>query len=181
MVGIAGVVGTYWAGKRQAKVALKVARIQGQTQVTIANSDRHQRRIDASYMELRRVMSLTYDWVLQLYPLVSSADADPDPAPPDSSLQREAETLMVFWSPRIQQLMDDWRDVLLKITNLRIRIQLAKAANAEGDFSGEKWPDLLLQLRDEKQQLFNADDRVRAQMSRELRGEDTGEATVESG
>ena len=57
IVGVAGIVATLKAGNRQAKVAIDVARQQGDAQVATAREERQQRRLEASYMELLTALS----------------------------------------------------------------------------------------------------------------------------
>jgi hypothetical protein len=83
LVGVAGIAGTYWATRRQADAALTssresnenalaVARRQDEAHLAALREERLQRRLEMAYQELLVRLSQTWQWVLSVYPMMTS-------------------------------------------------------------------------------------------------------------
>ncbi len=164
LTGIAGILATYFASGRQHKAGLQLAR-----------EERLQRRLEAAYMELLAYLSHTYQWALSVYPLFTNSPQEytMPPMPPLPDPARTEALLTAYWSPRVQQLMQGWREVLGEIADTGTEIHTAQEAQSRG----EEYPgaaDAKKRLRRLKDQLWQSDQSIREQVRLELRGEHDG-------
>lgn len=178
-VGVAGIVATYMAGNRQQDSALAVTQQQVDGQIAVAREERRQRRLEAAYQELLAVLSHTYAWVLTVYPTWSKAGEYTMPPMPELPDKARTEALLTaYWSPRVQQLMDPWRDALTDVNNAGVAIAKYEDAVAKG--RGDDLADLALQSKRNlpgfRDAVWAADERLREQVRRELLGEHDGSA-----
>lgn len=168
--GVAGIVATYKAGARQQETALTVARQQAEAQLSTAHEERHQRRLELAYTELLMTLSHVYDWVLKVYPMMTqTAEEYTMPLMPELPDRIKAEAIMTaYWSAEVEQLLDDWREAVIKVRDAGIGIGLARTTEEHGQESGiDQW-DLVRDLPRRKESVWLADQRVRKQVRFEL-------------
>src|SRR3954468_19803155 len=75
VVGVAGVTGTWLAGRNQGQIALESARLGGESSRILAGEERHQRRIETSYQNLDRNLSVVHKLIGRL---VSTKTSGPE-------------------------------------------------------------------------------------------------------
>lgn len=178
VVGLAGIISTYLAGGRQQQTALAVVRQQTDVQVAVAREERQQRRLEEAYLETLTALSHIYYWVFAVYPPITQTPEQytmpPLPELPDNARKEAAWT--AYWSPRVEQLMDEWQLTVRKLQHAGMSISMARAAEAKGQQSGLDHPTLALELPGLKQAVVDADKSVRNQVRLELLGQSDGHA-----
>jgi hypothetical protein len=178
IVGVAGIVATYWAGGRQQETALAVARQQANLQVAVAREERQQRRLEEAYLELLSAVAMIHYWVFTVYPIITHKPEDytmpPVPEMPDYG-QKEA-MWTAYWSPRVEQLVKEWEAAVRELQNAGIALNIAHSTGKKGQESGIDQPALLKELPDRKNKVFEADKRIREQIRLELLGKNDGHA-----
>ena len=95
-----------------------------------------------------------------------------------TSPEREA-LLTAYWSPRIQEHMDEWNDKIRAIRSTGIDIETGRAAEEQGRGYPEMY-DALLGLPKLREDLWAIDKRIREQVRRELLGQTTGKSLARS-
>jgi hypothetical protein len=90
IVGVAGVTGTWLAGRSQGKAALDSARIAADSAQALAQDDRTQKRIETTYRDLDRNLSIIEALLRRLTPDASVGEwqdletLSPDHLPPST-------------------------------------------------------------------------------------------------
>jgi hypothetical protein len=174
---IVGVSGTYLAGNRQVKTSLDVAKAQGSIQATIAREERHQRRIEAAYTEIVAAITQVANWLDRLNSVFLDPGQADHPAEPEVPFFDSAyAATMVYWSPRVGQLVGDWGMVFGTVAST--------ARHIEG--SDTQWPPdedwasnrarALAEFDRDRMLLRRAHDVLFTQVSNELRGDHDGKA-----
>jgi hypothetical protein len=116
-VGVAGIVATYKAGSRQQNTALEVVRQQAEAQIAVAREERQQRRLEEAYLEMLAAITSIHYWVFTVYPaLTNTLDQFTMPPLPDLPDNARKEALWTaYWSPRVEQLMEDWEAAVRRL------------------------------------------------------------------
>jgi hypothetical protein len=179
-VGATGIVATYKAGARQRQTALAVTRQQADAQAAVAREERPQRRLEAAYIGMLAAVTNVFYWTHNVYPLLTrTAEEFTMPPIPDLPDIATSEALWTaYWSPRVEQLMNEWQATVLKLQSAGIQIGMGRSAEASGQTSGIDWAARLSDLPDLKQAVFAADKSVRDQVRLEFLGRHDGHAEV---
>lgn len=128
VAGVAGVYFTYRAGKQGRDHAEAVAINQTANARLLAIDARQQQRIENAYLEALNEAERVGHWAQLVYPFV---DTNPPQQPPVlPSLEDQAKTAAVihaFGSREVQQLLEDWRKVVVKMTTQASLIGMQEA------------------------------------------------------
>lgn len=171
IVGVAGVISTYLAGARQQRATLEVATQHIEASAEAAREERRQRRIESAYTDMLTALRRVYYWVFTVYPLLVQTPEQytmpplPEPADPAAS-----EALWgTYWSPRVEQLMDQWELAVRELRQGGWAVGSARPGSIDEVEAKNKLPEL-------KQAVVDAFKAVRSQVGLELRGESDGRA-----
>lgn len=179
IVGVVGVIATYKAGNRQQATALASVDKQVEGQLRGQREERRQRRLEMAYGELLTMLSETYQWARSVFPVFTSSPEEYRlPPMPDSAEPARREAIVTLaWSPRVQQLMDPWRDAISAVYGLGVAIQTELESDKRGGGfdSGEARKELPKRVHD----VWLADQVIREQVWRELNGDHDGSAEPE--
>jgi hypothetical protein len=177
IVGVVGVVTTYLAGWRQQKTTLTIATGQLEATAQAAREDRRQRRIEAAYTDMLTAMRRVYYWVFTVYPPMTQTEEEYTMPPiPELADPAASEALWsTYWSPRVEQLMDDWELAVRKLQLAGWTVGLARRPGPRGPGSIDE-VKVVSELPDRKQGVVDAYKAVRAQVNLELRGDSDGAA-----
>jgi hypothetical protein len=167
VLGVAGIVGTYWTGKRQAEATVKVAAWQIDAQVTIAREARQQQRKEAAYGKLLGVLIELERYAETVVSLTMDGQPPHDADPPEgfyASLAADGE-LAIYWTSTVRQLVDNLRGQLgaLNQALLLYHIHVNEAGHDDQELEEE-----LNSLWDRTAAVRLANTAVRDEMSREL-------------
>jgi hypothetical protein len=100
----------------------------------------------------------------------------PIPELPDAAKSEALWT--VYWSPRVEQLMEEWQQSIRKIQLAGMVIGMGRATEAKGQQSQIDVAAKLMELEVLKQAVLEADRRVREQVRAELLGRHDGQASM---
>jgi hypothetical protein len=179
-VGVTGVVTTYKAGARQQHTALAVTQQQADSQAAIAREERQQRRLEEAYLGMLAGLTGIYYWTQAVYPLMTNTveqfTMPPLPELVDNEMKEALWT--AYWSPRVEQLMTEWRTAVGELQHAGLVIGMARSFEESGRESRLSSSDWLSKLPELKQAIFDADKRVRDQVRSELLGQHDGRAEV---
>ena len=167
VLGVAGIVGTYWTGKRQGEATIKVAERQIDGQVTIAREARQQQRKEAAYSQLLGVLIALERYAETVVSLTMDGRPPHDAQPPDgfyASLGGDGE-LAIYWTPAVRQLVESLRGRLRELNQalLLYHIHVNEAGHDDQELEDE-----LAALWDHTNAVRVANAAVRDEMSREL-------------
>lgn len=108
VVGIAGVIATYKAGKRQADTSVAVAERQVRAAADASREERNQRRLEAAYPPLLDVLTQGHEWIWKLESYVSTG-SDERPCMPEAVRDlRNHGAISSVWSPQVAALVNVW-------------------------------------------------------------------------
>lgn len=139
-----------------------------QHECQMARDARKQDRLEQAYIELGKYLSRYGDWARAISPLLGSVSL-PDPLPKDARWC--VDTLVkAYGSPEVRRLLEVWETAAKKIENADSAINLAERPNPSREVEEEARSEKLA-LPDSRQSLFDAEDALRDQMSRELKGD----------
>jgi hypothetical protein len=176
--GLVGVGGTYLGAWRTGRTQMAVARQQERAQVAIAREERQQRRFEEAYTEMLEVVTRIRYWVFTVYPMLTRTQEEytmpPVPELPDIAKSEALWT--VYWSPRVEQLMEEWEQIVRKLQITGSVIGVGRALEAKGQASQIDLTAKLMELDDLKGAVLDADKRLRKQVRAELLGRDDGHA-----
>lgn len=178
VVALAGIAAGILAAYRQQQTSLAVVSQQTEVQVAVAREERQQRRIEEAYLDMLRALSSVQYWVFTVYPPMTETPEQftmpPLPAPTDIASKEALWT--AYWSPRVEQLWDQWQLEVRKLQMAGMTIGMGRATEAKGQRSGIDWLASMRELPELKQAVVNADKKVRHQVRLELRAESDGKA-----
>jgi hypothetical protein len=177
-VGVTGIIATYRAGSRQQATALAVARQQVDAQVAVAREERQQRRLEEAYLEMLAAITSIQYWVFTVYPMMAQTPEQytMPPLPELADNARKEALWTAYWSPRIEQLMEEWESAVRQVQSAGVGIDGALSTEKRGQKSGIDLSSLLLELPGRKRKVAEADKRVRQQVRLELLGKHDGHA-----
>ena len=125
-----------------------------------------------------RALSTVHYWVFTVYPMwtktLEQYTMPPIPTPDDIA-SKEA-LWSAYWSPRVEQLWDEWQLEVQKLRFAGMSIGVARETEAKGQTSGIDYVKYLRELPELQQAVVNADKLVRRQVRLELRAESDGKA-----
>jgi|tagenome__1003787_1003787.scaffolds.fasta_scaffold20853154_3 hypothetical protein len=172
VVGVAGVTGTWLAGRNQGQIALESARLGGESSRILAGEERHQRRIETSYQNLDRNLSVVHKLIGRL---VSTKTSGPEVTikemPPDFLAPSVFDPLdldRLYRSPLVQQLMEQFDTEVALLRGHVTTITLIGAGALDDSGATQA---LQSDVTGRAQRILQLIENVRAQMSLELRGE----------
>jgi hypothetical protein len=162
-VGVTGIVATYKAVQAQIK-----------GQVDLAREERKQRRLEVAYTELQLEISETYQWARSVHPMYQQGTEEYAVPPlPPSSAQRQA-VILSAWSPRVQQLMETWRQAVNNVVGAGVKLEAALTAERTGWTSELTVPDARQAIWTRIEELYRIDLSIIEQVWSELQGEHHG-------
>lgn len=180
-----GIGFTYKAGERQAETALKVSKEQSESNLAAQREERLQRRLEDAYHELIIMLTETYRWAQSVYPMFTATveQYTMPPMPQRADRARVEALVTAMWSPRVQQLMEPWREALDTVENAgHMIVQNERAVSRGGGAPPpheEVQPERLLFTA--RGAVWEADEAIRGQVWRELRGFHDGSAAAIGG
>jgi hypothetical protein len=108
IVGVAGVVARYRAGRRQADTSLAVAERQVRAAADASREERNQRRLEAAYPPLLDVLTQGHEWIWKLESYVTTG-SDERPRMPEAVRDlRSHGAISSVWSPQVAALVNVW-------------------------------------------------------------------------
>lgn len=182
IVGVTGIVATYKAGHRQQATALSAVKAQVDGQLQGLREERRQRRLENAYGELLMMLSETYQWARSVFPFITSNAEDYrlPPIPESADSARREAIVTAAWSPRVQQLMDPWRDAVASVNNAGVAIHTALETEGKGRPSGIDGAKYRKELPRRVDAVWRADQAIREQVWQELNGDHDGSPEPEA-
>src|SRR4051794_38175271 len=154
LVGIAGIAATYFGGRQQANVTLRIAR-----------EERLQRRLEGSYIALQRAIDRYAGWAASVVPIIAAIGQDEYPPPPTGDDIATASAMQAYWSPDVRAAVERWT---AKRNELAQQVSIARVLDNERT---PDWLNARNRAHSLKQELREAENDVLAQMTRDLHGE----------
>jgi hypothetical protein len=173
---VAAIVATYKSGNRQQQTALAVAQQQADSQVAVAREERQQRRLEEAYLGMLAALTSIFYWAQSVYPMMTkTVEQFTMPPLPELPESEKSEALWTaYWSPRVEQLMSEWRTAIGALQHAGLVIGMARSFEESERESRLNSSDWLSKLPELKQAVFHADKRIRDQVRAELLGQHDG-------
>ena len=176
VVGVAGVTGTWLAGRNQGKIAIESAKIGTNSTQQLAREERNQRRIESAYRSLDENLSVVEALLGRLVP---SATRGPtlaiDEIPRNflkSSILAPLSADKLYHSPRVREIMEEFDSEFALLQGFLTTINLL-GSHLRDDV--ERMQALESDIISRSEGALRAIAQVRFQMSAELRGEASGQ------
>ena len=129
VVALAGIAAGILAAHRQQQTSLAVVSQQTQVQLEAAREERQQRRIEEAYLDMLKALSSVQYWVFTVYPNMTDTPEQytMPPIPASDDIASKEALWTAYWSPRVEQLYDQWQLEVQKLRFAGMSIGMGRA------------------------------------------------------
>lgn len=169
VVALGGIASAYFSNRENQKANRTMSEMQISADFEKLTEERRQRRLEEAYIHLVTTLAERTPWVDKVYPMLTNTPEEytmPPLEEPEDFIKREAY-ITAYWSPDVQDLVQEWNKCLREVRNAGFDIQSFKE---DGKDSGISGVEARKRLDEAKGKVRDADRKIRERVRDELMG-----------